>query len=88
MRRKIEKISEKLFSVPTDVKAAFENSLGRPIKALSDRELVAAYDYAEATRKIIAAEMWARTIRARLRPAPESPAETPVVARRDDAPIP
>lgn len=84
----LDLIRDRLFRTKAGVRSAFENSLGRPIKELSDRELVAAYDYAEATREIIAAEMWTRTIRARWKTAPKSPAETPVVARRDDAPIP
>ena len=88
MKAELEKISDRLFDTDASIRAAFERSIGRPIGALSDAALARAFDYAKETKQIIAAEMWSRVIRRRWKSAPKSPAEKPVVARRDDAPIP
>lgn len=88
MKAELGKICDRLFDATESVRATFESSIGRPVEALSDAELTRAFDYSQETQRIIAAEMQRRIFCARLIPAPKSPAGMPVVARRDDAPIP
>jgi hypothetical protein len=91
VQRKINTARDRLFDVPEGFRAIFAYQMGRPVESLSDAELVRAIDFAHATQELIKAEMWARVLAARLRrqePAQKSPAEKPVVARRDGAPVP
>lgn len=88
MKNELDLACDRLFDVKASIRASFERHMGRPVGALSDTELSQAFDYARETQNIIAAEIQKRMLCARLRPASQSPAGTPVVARRDDAPIP
>ena len=74
MNAELEIICDRLFDAKNSVRMTFESSIGRPVQALSDAELTQAFDYAQETQKIIAAEMQKRILCARLRPAPQSPA--------------